>query len=41
MIEEENIDRIVQLDIEVEGLTEEELEEFGVEIVSQSRSVLF
>ena len=34
MIEEENIDRIVQLDIEVEGLTEEELEEFGVEIVS-------
>jgi len=34
MIQEENIDRIVQLDIEVEGLTEEELEEFGVEIVS-------
>ena len=33
-LEEENIDRIVQLDIEVEGLTEEELEEFGVDIVS-------
>jgi len=34
MIEEENIDKIVQLDIEVEGMTEAELEEFGVEIVS-------
>lgn len=33
-LEEENIEKIVQLDIEIEGLTEEELEEFGVEIVS-------
>ena len=33
-MEEEKIDRIVQLDIEIEGLTEEELEEFGVDIVS-------
>lgn len=31
---DETIDKIVQLDIEIEGLTEEELDEFGVEIVS-------
>lgn len=34
MIEEEKIEKIVQLDIEIDGLTEEELEEYGVEIVS-------
>lgn len=33
-LEEENIDRIVQLDIDMEGYTDEELEEFGVEVVS-------
>lgn len=34
MIQDEKIDRIVQLDIEVDGLSEEELEEYGVDIVS-------
>ena len=33
-MENEKIDRIVQLDIEVDGLSEEELQDFGVEIVS-------
>ena len=31
---EEKIDRIVQLDIDIDGYTDEELEEFGVEVVS-------
>ena len=33
-MEEDKIDRIVQLDIEIDGVSEEELEDFGVEIVS-------
>ena len=31
---DETIEKIVQLDIEIDGLTDEELDEFGVEIVS-------
>lgn len=31
---EENIDRIVQLDIDLDGITEAELEELGVEVIS-------
>ena len=33
-MEQEKIDKIVQLDIDLDGYTDEELEEFGVEVVS-------
>ncbi len=33
-MEQEKIDKIVQLDIDLDGYTDEELEEFGVEVIS-------